>query len=76
MRASAAATRRGTPYEAIADALRQALAPLPEPELGALVGPGAEVVARLLPEFADRLRRLGLLPDRPSRLDPERRPGR
>lgn len=73
LRASAAATRHGSPYEAIAVALAPALRPLADPELGAVVGRGGEVIARLLPELADRLRGLGLLPDRPSRLDPERR---
>ncbi len=73
LRASAAATRRGSPYEAIAVALRSALYGLGDTELAVVVGAGAEVVARLLPDLDPRLRALGLVPERAHSLDPERR---
>lgn len=73
LRASAAATRRGSPYEAIAAALRPALLSLADAELAAVVGPGGDVVARLLPELAPRLGDLRLDPGPARLLDPERR---
>lgn len=76
LRASASAMRRGSPYEAIAVALRPALVGLTDRELDAVVGPGGEIMARLLPEFAGRLRAIGLVPEQPRLLDPERRPVR
>ncbi len=73
LRSSASATRRGSPYESIGVALRPALRGLSETELEAVVGPGGDVVGRLLPDLAPRLRALGLVPERPRLLDPERR---
>lgn len=73
LRSSTSATRRGSPYEPIGIALRPALRCLSEAELGAVIGPGGDVVARILPDLAPRLRALGLVPERPRLLDPERR---
>ncbi|HWP62050.1 MAG TPA: AAA family ATPase, partial [Candidatus Binatia bacterium] len=73
LRASASAARRGCPYEPIAMALWPALLGCSDGDLEAVVGPAGEVVARLLPGLGPRLRSLGLVPDQPRRLEPERR---
>ena len=65
-----------SPYAPIIRALRPALTALPEADLAALVGSGAEDLVRLLPELHARLAHAGALPSRPSVTSAERRQAR
>ena len=64
---------RGDPYAPLVAGLAPLLDATPDTELGALVGPAAEELARLVPGLAARLAVLGLLPNQPATLSAERR---
>jgi len=71
VRSVAMPARRSSAYAPIAEGLRPWLAALDDKELARVVGPGAEPLARLLPELAPRLgeamqrkRRSGVAPER------------
>ncbi len=65
--------RSGDPYAPVSGAFARLVGGLPDRELARAVGAGAEEVARLLPELAPRLDTLGLLPERRTVTEPERR---
>ncbi len=65
--------RSGDPYAPVARALDRLLGATPDADLGTVLGPGAEEIARLLPTLRDRIAGLDLLPARPTITDPERR---
>ncbi len=64
---------RGDPYAPLVAGLAPLLEATPDAELGALVGPAAEELARLIPGLAARLAALDLLPEHPATLSAERR---
>jgi len=64
---------RGDPYAPLVAALAPLLAATPDAELGALVGPAAEELARLIPGLAPRLGGVGLLPEQAATVSAERR---
>lgn len=66
----------GEPYGPVIAGFLPVLANLDDAELAAVVDPVAEPIARLLPSLEPRLAGLGLLPDRPWIVDPERRQAR
>jgi DNA-binding CsgD family transcriptional regulator/tetratricopeptide (TPR) repeat protein len=66
----------GVPYHALASAIRSALADLPGPRLAEVVGPAGHDLAVLLPDLADRLARLGAMPDDPLLSAPDQRVSR
>ena len=65
-----------TPYAPVLEALRSALCDLDDETLGRVTGPASEEAVRLMPELAERLAPLGLLPARPTMTVPERRQAR
>ena len=65
-----------TPYAPVLEALRDALCDLDDEALGRVTGPASEEAVRLMPELAERLAPLGLLPPRPTMTVPERRQAR
>ncbi len=65
--------RSGDPYAPVAAGLGQLVSGLPDAELARVAGTGAEELARLLPSLSRRLAKLGLLPARATRTEPERR---
>jgi DNA-binding CsgD family transcriptional regulator/tetratricopeptide (TPR) repeat protein len=76
IRCSTRAGRWGEPYAPVVAGFGPLLAAVPDERLAGLVGPGAEPLSRLFPQLEPRLRRLGLLPDRPWVVPPERRQAR
>lgn len=66
----------GTPYGALAAALGDALARLPDDRLAAVAGPGAYDLAALIPSVAERLTRLDLGPHAPPLEAPDQRGAR
>ena len=55
----------GVPYAPVTAALEKLLAPLPDDDLAALVGPTGDAIATLVPLLRPRLEQLELLPTRP-----------
>jgi DNA-binding CsgD family transcriptional regulator/tetratricopeptide (TPR) repeat protein len=55
----------GVPYAPVTTALEHLLAPLPDDELTALIGPTGDAITRLVPGLRPRVEGLGLLPERP-----------
>ena len=76
IRCSTRAGRWGEPYAPVVAGFGPLLAAVPDEGLSGLVGPGAEPLSRLFPQLEPRLRSLGLLPDRPWVVPPERRQAR
>ena len=66
----------GAPYGPIVDGLMPRLAALDDAALGRVVGPAGWETAQLLPGLGARLAEVGLLPERRSTTDPERRQAR
>ena len=64
------------PYAPLIRALEPHLRSLPDEDLAAVVGAGAEDLARLMPELGPRLAGAGVLPARPTIVAPERRQAR
>ncbi len=63
----------GDPFAPVATGLGRLLAELTDRELARVAGTGAEEIGRLLPSMIGRLDGLGLMPDRPTITEPERR---
>jgi DNA-binding CsgD family transcriptional regulator/tetratricopeptide (TPR) repeat protein len=73
IRCRARSGRSGDPYAPVSEAFARLLAGIPDPDLPALVGTGAEELVRLIPSIEGRLAGLGALPSRSTTIDPERR---
>jgi len=65
--------RSGDPYAPVGVALARLLDRVPDADLPALFETGAQELLRLVPDVLPRLARLGLLPERHTTIDPERR---
>ncbi len=65
--------RSGDPYAPLSVALTRLLERVPDGELTSLVETGAREILRLVPDAHSRLAGLGLLPDGPDWIGPERR---
>ncbi|HXG40921.1 MAG TPA: AAA family ATPase, partial [Candidatus Limnocylindrales bacterium] len=61
------------PYGGLLAPLRPLLLAADDATLADVAGSSGEEIARLVPELGPRLRSLGLMPDRPRIVDPERR---
>jgi predicted ATPase len=61
----------GVPYQAVSDALAAALAPLPDEELGAVIGNAGHDLCVLVPELAPRLDVLGIDRSAPQLIAPD-----
>lgn len=66
----------GVPYQALASALEPAVQRLADEELACVVGPAGNDLALLLPDLANRLDALGLLPIDPLLSAPDQRAAR
>jgi DNA-binding CsgD family transcriptional regulator/tetratricopeptide (TPR) repeat protein len=75
-RGIASEPRSGVPYDALASALRYALARLPDERLLDVVGPAGYDLAILLPDLAERLDALGAVPREPLLSAPDQRGAR
>ena len=73
IRGAATRSGRGDPYAPLVAGLVPLLEATPDAELGTLVGPAAEELARLIRGLAPRLAALGLLPEQPTTVSAERR---
>jgi DNA-binding CsgD family transcriptional regulator/tetratricopeptide (TPR) repeat protein len=65
--------RSGDPYAPVGVALTRLLDRVPDADLPTLFETGAQELLRLVPDVLPRLARLGLLPERQTTIDPERR---
>ncbi len=75
-RGAASEPTAGHPYAALTAALRRPLSALPDDRLLDVVGTAGYDVSLLLPQLADRLRRLGAVPDAPLLSAPDQRGSR
>src|SRR5437868_8691286 len=66
----------GDAYAAVLEAIGPLFERLTDRDLPALIGPGGQELARLMPSIAPRLGRLGLLPARPTATAPATAQGR
>ena len=73
IRCRARSGRSGDPYAPVGVALTRLLDRVPDSDLPALVETGAQELLRLVPDVQPRLAKLGLLPERLTTIDPERR---
>ena len=76
VRGEPTAATLGRPYALVVAALQPVLQAASDDDLSHLAGPAAPALARLVPGLARRLEAIGLLPDRPVIIAPERRQGR
>jgi DNA-binding CsgD family transcriptional regulator/tetratricopeptide (TPR) repeat protein len=76
LRGQPTAATLGRPYAPIVAGLAPILEDSSDEVLGILAGPAAPELARLMPSIAPRLAALGLIPERPAIIAPERRQGR
>jgi predicted ATPase/DNA-binding CsgD family transcriptional regulator len=72
----ATAATLGRPYAPIVAGLAPILEAASDETLASLAGPAAPQLARLVPSLAPRLASLGLIPEQPAIIAPERRQGR
>ena len=76
LRARALPAGSDPPYGPLLRAVGPRLASLSDADFAAVVGPGAEPLARLVPDLGPRLAAAGVLPARPTIVAPERRQAR